>query len=157
MTLSNIKARHKPANIARFCTPGPSVQWGMFGHRPDSRPTIFEDRLGTLRHAGFAVEPAGAARYRVARHGCAALIDTTPAVVHSGVVLGNEVADLVDGGFQKFLATPSARREPALASQLQALHDFEEDLREALGLTSLYNQSLGTTCDHHAYDRLAGR
>ena len=46
---------------------------------------------------------------------------------------------------------------PALASQLQALHAFDEDLREALGLTSLYNVSLGTTADEHLYDRLEDR
>jgi hypothetical protein len=129
----------------------------MFAHRPRPRPVTFEDRLGKLRQAGFAVEPAGQSRYRVTRCGCAALIENPPTVVHIGIAMGDEIADLIDGGFQKFLTTPSGRREPALATQLTALHEFEEDLREALGLTSLYNQSIGTTCDRHVYDRLAGR
>ncbi|HSW50817.1 MAG TPA: hypothetical protein VLH09_11615, partial [Bryobacteraceae bacterium] len=64
---------------------------------------------------------------------------------------------LVDGGFQKFLETPSGRRRPALAAELKRLHDFQADLREALGLKSLYNESLGTVSDRHAYDRLTGR
>ena len=46
---------------------------------------------------------------------------------------------------------------PALATQLKSLHNFEEDLKEALGLPSLYNQSLGTTSDLHLYDRVEHR
>ena len=129
----------------------------MFARRPRPRPLTFEDRLGKLRQAGFTVESTGPNRYRVTRHGCSALIENPPEVVHMGILVGNEIADLIDGGFQKFLATPSGRREPALASEFTALEQFEEDLREFLGLTSLYNQSLGTTCDRHHYDRLAGR
>ncbi len=64
---------------------------------------------------------------------------------------------MVNGGYQMFFVTPSGKRRPALASQLQELHGFEEDLRDALGLTSLYNLGLGTTADLHLYDRLAGR
>ena len=48
-------------------------------------------------------------------------------------------------------------RIPALAPQLQALHRFEEDLKEGLGLISLYNEGLGTTSDLHLYDRVRGR
>jgi len=48
-------------------------------------------------------------------------------------------------------------RRPALASDLKRLQAFQEDLREALGIESLYNQSLGTVCDSHQYDRLSGR
>jgi len=46
---------------------------------------------------------------------------------------------------------------PALATYLKALHNFEEDLKEALGLTSLYNQALGTRADEHLYDRVKDR
>jgi hypothetical protein len=63
----------------------------------------------------------------------------------------------VDGGFQKFWRVDGQRKAPALASQLKTLHEFEEDLRAALGLDSLYNTSLGTTNDLHHYDRLEGR
>jgi hypothetical protein len=37
------------------------------------------------------------------------------------------------------------------------LHEFEEDVKAALGLESLYNTSLGTTSRKHMYDRLKGR
>ena len=56
-----------------------------------------------------------------------------------------------------FWRTPSGKRVPALATQLKALHNFEEDLKEGLGLPSLYNQSLGTTSDLHLYDRVEHR
>jgi hypothetical protein len=56
-----------------------------------------------------------------------------------------------------FLRTPTGREAPALASHLKTLHAFDEDLREGVGLTSLYNLSLGTTSDAHMYDRVAGR
>ena len=56
-----------------------------------------------------------------------------------------------------FLKTASGKQLPALAPQLKALHAFDEDLREGLGITSLYNQSLGTTCDDHLYDRVKDR
>jgi leucyl-tRNA synthetase len=54
------------------------------------------------------------------------------------------------------LSKAISNQEPSPA-QLKALHAFEEDLTEALGLESLYNTSLGTTNDFHVYDRLAGR
>ena len=75
----------------------------------------------------------------------------------AGVLVGGEIALLVSGGYQMFLRTPSGKELPALASQLKTLHAFDEDLREALGLTSLYNVSLGTTADEHLYDRVEDR
>src|SRR5262249_13779641 len=75
----------------------------------------------------------------------------------AGVLVGNEIAHLVHGGYQMFLRTPSGKELPALAPQLKALHSFDEDLREGLGLTSLYNLSLGTTCDDPLYDRVKDR
>ena len=70
---------------------------------------------------------------------------------------GQEIAGLVDGGFQKFMATPLGKRRPALAADLTLIHDFQEDLREAMGLTSLYNESLGTVSDSYRYDRIVNR
>jgi hypothetical protein len=40
---------------------------------------------------------------------------------------------------------------------LKALHEFEEDLREALGQESYYNQSLGTVSTFYLYDRVKDR
>ncbi len=55
----------------------------------------------------------------------------------------------------------SARRPassvPATADDLNALHNFEEDLKEALGQKSHYNESLGTVYTFYQYDRVKDR
>jgi hypothetical protein len=71
--------------------------------------------------------------------------------------MGTEIGTLTDGGFQKFFRTPSGKSKPALAEELKAVHDFQEDLREALGLTVLYNEALGTVSNKYLYDRVKGR
>ena len=74
-----------------------------------------------------------------------------------GVVLGNEIGQLCDAGYQKYWLTASGTKAPATADHLKALHAFEEDLREALEIDSLYNQSLGSTNELHLYDRVKDR
>jgi hypothetical protein len=71
--------------------------------------------------------------------------------------MGGEIGTLTDGGFQKFFVTPGGKRKPALAEELKAIQNFQEDLREALGLTSLYNESMGTVSNLYLYDRVEGR
>lgn len=133
----------------------------MFFRRQTPHVPTFEERLTNLRQLGFAVTAEGSGRARVSRNGCAAVIEDAPGgqplVNKAGVLIGNEIGLVVHGGYQMFLRTPIGRNVPALASQLQALHGFEEDLREGLGLISLYNTSLGTTSDLHLYDRLEDR
>ncbi len=63
----------------------------------------------------------------------------------------------MDGGYQNFFRAPDGRRQPAIAGELQALHDFEEDLKEALGEESYYNDSLGTVSSYYQYDRVKDR
>ncbi|MSV27462.1 MAG: hypothetical protein EXQ52_01770 [Bryobacterales bacterium] len=99
---------------------------------------------------------------RVVRNGCAAVIEDAsksgPHVAErAGVWDGKAIATLVDGGFQKFLQTAGGKRRPALAADLRAIHAFQEDLREGLGLTSLYNESLGTVSNSYLYDRVKDR
>ena len=128
----------------------------MFFRREKPRNVSFNDRLDALRQLGFAVNGS-----RVARNGIAAVLedrgDQPVAVKVSGVLVGDEIGELVNGGYQQFFITPSGKRLPALAEQLRALHDFGEDLKEALGDTSYYNEGLGTTSDRHMYDRVKGR
>ena len=84
--------------------------------------------------------------------------DGTPQVVErAGIVMGKEIGSLTDGGFQKFFTTPGGKRKPALAQELKEIHDFQEDLREAFGLVTLYNESLGTVSNLYLYDRVEGR
>ena len=55
------------------------------------------------------------------------------AVSPAGILMGDEIGALVDGGYQKFFRTPSGKKKPALADELKALHAFDEDIAEALG------------------------
>ncbi len=132
----------------------------FFRTREPIVPT-FEERLAALRAAGFETARLGDGRVKVSKNGCAAMITDRPGdhphIDRAGWLIGADIALLVDGGFQKFWGVDGHRRAPALARQLQALHAFEEDLREALGVESLYNTSLGTTNDLHLYDRVEGR
>src|SRR5262245_20215817 len=120
----------------------------MFFRREKPKQPTFQDRLEAARQAGFTVEPQAGGQYKISRDGCAAVVaeaDGKPRIVQrAGILLNGEIATLVDEGFQKFFQTPSGKRKPALASELKPVHNFQEDLREALGLTSLYNESLGT-------------
>jgi hypothetical protein len=75
----------------------------------------------------------------------------------AGILIGAEIAVLVDGGFQKFFRTPHGIRKPATADHLNALHDFEEDLMEAFGEKVLYNTALGTVSTYYQYDRVKDR
>ena len=135
----------------------------MFFRRHKTRTLSFEDRLTAARTAGFAVaQTAGASSgSRVSKNGCAAVVasgaEGVAVIGKPGLLIGDEVAYLVDGGYQKFFQLPDGRKLPALAPQLKAIHAFSEDLREALGLTSLYNQSLGSTSAAHLYDRVKDR
>jgi hypothetical protein len=73
-----------------------------------------------------------------------------------GWLLGGQIARLLDRGYQKFLKTP-AMEIPATAEHLRAIHEFDEELKQAAGATVLYNESLGTTSDRYLYDRIQGR
>src|SRR5712672_3342554 len=128
----------------------------MFFRRQKQHIDTFEERLKDLAAHGFTVQPQGGDSARVSKLGCAAIL-TDSHIGKAGIVVGDEIGLLVDGGFQKFFLTPSGKRVPALAEHLKALHEFQEDLREGLGLESLYNQSLGTTSDLHLYDRVKDR
>jgi hypothetical protein len=133
----------------------------MFFRREKSHEPTFTERLDGLRKLGFSTSPAGSGKAQVLRDGIGAIIedraDQHPHVNKAGLVLGDEIGLLVNHGYQMFWQSPGGRRVPALATQLKALHAFEEDLKEGLGLTSLYNESLGTTSDLHLYDRVEHR
>jgi hypothetical protein len=133
----------------------------MFFRRERPATPTFADRLEILRQAGFATAPQPGGAVRVSRDGCAIdLLEESQRVRASGragIVEGNQIGALVDGGFQKFFRAPSGQQIPALADQLKALHNFEEDLRESLGQESYYNDSLGTTSTYYLYDRVKDR
>ncbi len=130
----------------------------MFFRRGTPRVPGSEERIDNLGRSGFAVSPD---RTLLTRGPCAGVVrknaQGAPEIVRAGILVGGEIGVIVDGGNQKFLVTPSGRRLPALATHLEALHAFTEDLRQALGIISLYNESLGTVNELHLYDRLQGR
>jgi hypothetical protein len=130
-------------------------------------PRSFNDVLSMLGSQRFDVAPAqeGAKRapsaFQVRKYGCAAEIAAAPdgsvqILSRPGWLLGGEISRLLDRGYQKFLKT-SRLEIPATADHLRAIHEFSEELKEAAGSTSLYNESLGTTSDVYQYDRVKGR
>src|ERR1700751_5461775 len=132
-----------------------------------SQRRTFNDTLAILGGQRFDVGPAqeGAKRVsnaiQVRKFGCAAEIapapDGTPEIVsRPGWVLNGEISRLLDRGYQKFFKTTKTEI-PAMADHLRALHLITEELKEAIGGTTLYNQSLGTTSDVYHYDRVMGR
>jgi len=133
----------------------------MFFHRTKPQIKTFQQRIDELKAQGFQVQPEPSGVVRVSRGVCAAVVQEAPGnTVHlgkAGILVCGEIAELVSAGYQMFLMTRSGKRVPALAEQLHALHDFTEDLKETLGLDSLYNQGLGTTSARHLYDRVDDR
>ena len=127
----------------------------------------FNDVLSVLGGQRFDVAPAqdGAKRtpnaIQVRKYGCAAEIapapDGTPEILsRPGILLNGEIARLLDRGYQKFFKT-SKVEIPATADHLRSLHEFTDELKEAIGATNLYNEALGTTSDVYMYDRVKGR
>jgi len=134
----------------------------MFFRREHVKKLTFEDHMSAARAAGFRTESIGGGKTRIERDGVACVAEPGPGelpriVERAGIVMGNEIGTLTDGGFQKFFVNPGGKRKPALAEELKAIQNFQEDLREALGLTSLYNESMGTVSNLYLYDRVEGR
>jgi len=132
----------------------------MFFRRERPKTLTFDDRMEQLRQAGFTVSPDGGG-VRVVRNGLAMDLKNEagrPRVTgRAGLLVGDAIGVLIDEGYQKFFKTSSGNKKPALANQLKVLHDFEEDVKEALGIESLYNESLGTVSTYYIYDRVKGR
>ena len=123
----------------------------------------FQDAQAYLQSHMFDVQPvAGVAnRVQVRKYGCGTVIDRaadggTVYVTRPGILVGGEIADIVDRGYQKFVKT-SRVELPATADHLRSLHLFTEELHEAAGTITLYNEALGTVSDVYLYDRLKGR
>jgi hypothetical protein len=130
-------------------------------------PRSFTEALALLAGHQFDVSAArdgsasGTKAYQVSKYGCAAVIAAAPdgstmLIARPGWQLNGTISRLLDRGYQKFLKTDKIEI-PATADHLHAIHEFGEDLKEAAGATSLYNESLGTTSDRYIYDRVKGR
>ena len=146
----------------------------MFFRKKTEKRT-FDDVLTALGSGKFDVaaskDASVAGSYRVTKYGCAAEIapshldekaekgsSPAPAIItrHAGWLLNGQIARIEDRGYQKFIK--AGRLEIAATAEiLQAIHRFNEELKEAAGAMSLYNESLGTTSDRYVYDRVKGR
>jgi len=137
-----------------------STHISMFFKREKVRVLSFSEQVDQLRSKGYSAGSGPRGATLVSRGGCGALLaerDGRPVIIDTGIMVGNELAVLTDIGFQKIFLTESGKKVAALAQTLKAMHAFTEDLREDLGLTSFYNESLGTTNEKHLYDRVRGR
>ena len=123
----------------------------------------FEDAVNYLREHGFDVieAPGTSGRVFVKKYNVSAAIQKgengeIKIFAYPGYLVGTEISKLVNKGYQQFLKT-SKTEVPATADHLKALHAFSEELKEALGLPSLYNESLGTVSEAYQYDRIVDR
>ena len=123
----------------------------------------YEDALSWLRDHGFDLIEAPGTQGRVflKKYNVSAAIernggDNVKIFAYPGYLIGSEISKLVNKGYQQFLKT--AKTEvPATADHLKALQQFTEELKEGLGLPSLYNESLGTVSESYHYDRIENR
>src|SRR6202161_842349 len=123
----------------------------------------YEDALNWLRDHGFDVleAPGTQARVFLKKYNVSAAIqkngdDGVRIFAYPGYLIGSEISKLVNRGYQQFLKT-SKTEVPATADHLKALQQCSEELKEALGVPSLYNESLGTVSEAYQYDRVQGR
>lgn len=122
----------------------------------------YDDAVAWLREHGFELLDAPGTNKRVflKKYNCSAAIEPDGSVVrifaYPGYLIGGEIAKLVNAGYQQFFKTTKTE-VPATADHLKALHMFTEELKEGLGMTSLYNESLGTVSEAYNYDRVHGR
>jgi hypothetical protein len=133
----------------------------MFFRRPKPKVLTFAEKTDRLRGAGFAIENMSDGRIRIIKNGVASIVGdegkNEPCIDRAGILMGSEIGALLSTGYQVFFETPTGKRIPAQAEQLKALHDFEDDVMQTLGISNLYNTALGTTNFRHAYDRVAQR
>lgn len=123
----------------------------------------YEDAVAWFRDHGFDVMEAPGASNRVflKKYQCSAAIERVPEggvkiFAYPGYLINGEISKLVDHGYQKVLKTTKAEY-PATADHLKALHDFSEEMKEGLGMISLYNEGLGTVSESYMYDRIRDR
>ncbi len=123
----------------------------------------YEGAVQWLRDHGFDLLEAPGVQNRVflKKYNCSAAIEKTAddgvkIFAYPGYLIGGEIAKLVNRGYQQVLKTTKTE-VAATAEHLKALHGFSEELKEALGLPSLYNESLGTVSEQYHYDRIENR
>jgi len=123
----------------------------------------FEDAVQWLRDHGFDLIEAPGMQGRVflKKYNVSAAVqkdgdEGVKIFAYPGYLISGEISKLINRGYQQVLKTSKAE-VAATADHLKALQQFSEELKEALGLPSLYNESLGTVSDAYQYDRVVDR
>ena len=126
------------------------------------KPT-YESAVDWLRNHGFDVLEAPGVQNRVflKKNNVSAAIEKDEnggirLFARPGYVIRGEIAKLVDRGYQKFLKTTKGEI-PATAEHLAALREFNEELRAATDIPTLYNEAIGSVSDAYVYDRVVDR
>jgi hypothetical protein len=117
--------------------------------------------IESLAALGFSV---GSTRgvVRVEKYGCGAEFRKGPddrfqMTIIPTIMVKGQFTRLWDAGYQKFLLTDDGLKLPALASHLENLRKFNEELLTALGVPTFYNEALGSVSQVSVYDRVKGR
>jgi hypothetical protein len=123
----------------------------------------FDDAVQWLRDNGFDLIEAPGTHGRVflRKYNVSAAIqkngdDGVKIFAYPGYLISGEISKLINRGYQQVLKT-SKTEVAATADHLKALQQFSEELKEALGIPSLYNESLGTVSEAYQYDRIVDR
>jgi hypothetical protein len=117
--------------------------------------------IESLAALGFSV---GSTRgvVRVEKYGCGAEFrkgtdDRYQMTIVPTIMMNGQFTRLWDAGYQKFLLTDDGHKLPALATHLENLRKFNEELLTALGVPTFYNEALGSVSQVTVYDRVKGR
>jgi hypothetical protein len=117
--------------------------------------------IESLAALGFSV---GSTRgvVRVEKYACGAEFrkgsdDRFQMTIMPAIMINGQFTRLWDAGYQKFLLTDDGHKLPALATHLENLRKFNEELRTALGVPTFYNEALGSVSQVTVYDRVKGR
>ena len=123
----------------------------------------YDESVQYLRDHGFDILEAPGTQGRVflKKYNVSAAIqkdgdEGVKIFAYPGYLISGEISKLINRGYQQVLKT-SKTEIAATADHLKALHQFSEELREAMGGVSLYNESLGTVSDRYMYDRVEDR
>jgi hypothetical protein len=131
--------------------------------KKENSARTWDESVAWLRDHGFDLLDAPGTQNRIflKKYNCSAAIEKTEdggvkIFAYPGALVNGQIAKLVNKGYQQFFKTTKSEL-PATADRLKALHDFTEELKEAIGAPSLYNESLGTVSTNYEYDRVKGR
>jgi hypothetical protein len=123
----------------------------------------YEEAAQWLRDHGFDLLDAPGVQNRIflKKYNCSAALEKNAEggvriFAYPGYLISGEISKLINRGYQQFLKTTKTE-VPATADKLHALHQFTEELKEAIGAPSLYNESLGTVAENYVYDRVQDR